>query len=242
MIHASLISLLYFLFLVFLDNSKIEAVGLHVLIGPSLANLSLLRLLLLINIVSASKLSSYFHSPWSLIQLSLGPLLGLARLYFTNYNQRPQTLDLNSTFDGLEAFWDFGCCLLYLCLKILVFLTSKKSTFRGRNDNGEKIEIQMKLQPQTPRWSLITNDGYLLTVSASLACRGCILVVPLTSLAWIMPIVLFLDLRAQLMQDVGQFYKAHQTSSLSSIYVTTASKTTSLCSNSSMSMTKPSPR
>ena len=58
-----------FLFSVFLDNSNIEAVGLYVLIGPSLANLSLLRFLLLINIASASKLSSYFGSPWSLIQL-----------------------------------------------------------------------------------------------------------------------------------------------------------------------------
>ena len=172
--------------------------------------------------------------------------MGLARLYFTNNNQPHQKLDLlNSTFDGIEAFWDFGCCLLYLCLKFLIFLTSKKSTSNsanGRSSGSEKIEIQMKLQPREPIWSLITNDGYLPSVSASLACRGCMLVVPLTSLAWIMPIVLFLDLRAKLMQDFGQFYKAHQASSLSSIYVTTASKTTSIGSHSTMSMAKPNPR
>ena len=77
------------------DNLITEDVGLHVLVGPSMANLSLLRLLLLLNIVSASKLVSFFDSPWSLIQLSLGPLWGLTRLWFTQ--KQPH---LNTVFEN----------------------------------------------------------------------------------------------------------------------------------------------
>ena len=56
-------------------------VGLHLLIGPSSANLSFLRLLLLINIVSLSKVSNYINSGLAFgLHLSFGPSFGLLRL------------------------------------------------------------------------------------------------------------------------------------------------------------------
>ena len=162
---------------VFKDSST-TIVGLHVLLGPSLANISLLRLLLLLDIVSSSKLSPLFNSPWSLIQLSLGPLWGLAKLYLSlDYPVYPTHLD--KTLNGIEAFWDLGCCLLYLCLRIIIFLNSKiLLKLHGSTEIGIMDSRIIKESWQRPLWRLVANDGYILSVTASLACRGSIMVLP----------------------------------------------------------------
>ena len=193
-----------------------------------MANLSLLRLLLLLNIVSSSKLmSSFFDSPWSLIQLSLGPLWGLTRLFLTQKQLLYDYPHLKKTLDGIEAFWDLGCCLLYLCLKILICLNAKNSLFKS---STSKVDLRITLQPRRPMWRLVSDDGYLLSISASLASRGCMLVLPSKYLALVLPIILFLDLRTKLVQDFCCFVK-NKNEDLSSIYVTRTSKTTSISSS-----------
>ena len=73
-------------------NDVLQNIGLHVFIGPSLANLSLLRLLLLINIVSQAKMSNYLNSSLAFgLHLCLGPCFGLLRI---------STLMLSQTHEG----------------------------------------------------------------------------------------------------------------------------------------------
>ncbi len=93
------------------------------LIGPSLANLSFLRLIHLICIiVNTSTLRKYFSSCYALaLHLSLGPAFGLLSCLIKRQAQ------LTRTLEGLEAFWDFGCSLLYVCLRIQIqLLVSRK--------------------------------------------------------------------------------------------------------------------
>ena len=130
---------------------------------------------------------------------------------------------MKTTLDGIEAFWDLGCCLLYLCLKILIFLNVKKSPKRGKV--GMKITLQ---PPRRPLWRLVTNDGYLLSISASVASRGCLLIMPVKYMAWVLPILLILDLKTQLVKDFTCCIKKKDEHS---IYVTSASKTTSMGSS-----------
>ena len=196
-----------------------ETIGLRVLLGPSLANISLLRLLLLLDIVSSSKLYPLFNSPWSLIQLSFGPLWGLARLFLSTLNQPSTHLDL--TLDGIEAFGDFGCCLLYLSLKMTIVMNTE--TKRGHNN--EKIDLKTALEEHRPRWRLVENDGYILSITASLACRGSLLVLPCVYLPWVLPLIIFFDLRTAFLKEFRDIVK---TKDAASIYVTReASKTTS---------------
>ena len=66
---------------------------------------------------------SYENSP-----LVLGPILGVARFFCQeNWTEKPQ---LKLTWDGLEAFWDFGCCLIYLCLRIQIQLSLSRKKLR----------------------------------------------------------------------------------------------------------------
>ena len=172
-------------------------------------------------------MSSFFDSPWSLIQLSLGPLWGLTRLFLTQKQLLYDYPHLKKTLDGIEAFWDLGCCLLYLCLKILICLNAKNSLFKS---STSKVDLRITLQPRRPMWRLVSDDGYLLSISASLASRGCMLVLPSKYLALVLPIILFLDLRTKLVQDFCCFVK-NKNEDLSSIYVTRTSKTTSISSS-----------
>ena len=102
----------------------LSEIGLHLFIGPSCANLSLLRLLLLINIVSLSKVSNYLSSGLSFgLHLSLGPCFGLLRWttsVLTDSEGQKGHFLAAATFEGLETFWDLGCCLLYFCLWLLI--------------------------------------------------------------------------------------------------------------------------
>ena len=77
-------------------NDVLQNIGLHVFIGPSLANLSLLRLLLLINIVSQAKMSTYLNSSLAFgLHLFLGPCFGLLRI---------STLMLSQTHEAKNSF------------------------------------------------------------------------------------------------------------------------------------------
>ena len=78
--NSLLLGLYFFCFSAF-KNDVLQNIGLHVFIGPSLANLSLLRLLLLINIVSQAKMSTYLNSSLAFgLHLFLGPCFGLLRI------------------------------------------------------------------------------------------------------------------------------------------------------------------
>ena len=98
-----------------------------------------------------------------------------------------------------------------------------------------KITLQ---PPRRPLWRLVTNDGYLLSISASVASRGCLLIMPVKYMAWVLPILLILDLKTQLVKDFTCCIKKKDEHS---IYVTSASKTTSMGS-SQTSNTEPIPR
>ena len=206
-------------------------VGLHVLLGPSLANISLLRLLLLLDIVSSSKLSHLFNSPWSLIQLSLGPLWGLAKVYLC-LNIPVYPTHLEKTLNGIEAFWDFGCCLLYLCLRIIIFLNSK---ILLKSHDSTKMGTIAKESCQRPQWRLVSNDGYILSITASLACRGCILVLPRTYLPWILPLVIILDMRTIFIREFRNNTKTKDTSSIYVTRVETSRTTSSIFTNYTVS-------
>ena len=79
-LNSLLLGLYFFCFSAF-KNDVLQNIGLHVFIGPSLANLSLLRLLLLINIVSQAKMSTYLNSSLAFgLHLFLGPCFGLLRI------------------------------------------------------------------------------------------------------------------------------------------------------------------
>jgi hypothetical protein len=51
------------------------------------------------------------------LHLGLGPAFGVVRQVSKLHLKGSE-----STFDGLEAFWDFGCSFLYVCLWILIIL------------------------------------------------------------------------------------------------------------------------
>ena len=215
---------------VFKDSSTTN-VGLHVLLGPSLANISLLRLLLLLDIVSSSKLSPLFKSPWSLFQLSLGPLWGLAKLYLSlDYPVYPTHLD--KTLNGIEAFWDLGCCLLYLCLRIIIFLNSKiLLKLHGSTEIGTMCSRIVKESWQRPLWRLVANDGYILSVTASLACRGSIMVLPSIYLPWVLSFVIILDMRTNFVRELSNNTKTKDTSSTCVTRVATSRTTSSIFPN-----------
>ena len=55
--------------------------------------------------------------------MSLAPLIGLVRFATLENWNLPQ---LKTTWNGLEAFWDLGCCLIFICLRIQIQFVSRE--------------------------------------------------------------------------------------------------------------------
>lgn len=200
---------------------QIRKVGLFILLGPGLATLSFLRLLLLICIVSSSRsrrgLPSNYLSSWygTALHMGLGPLLGVIRICtLENWINQPQ---LKATWEGLEAFWDLGCCLIYLCLRIQIQLSLSRKrpstadmisrpneplesasgapqrssgTHVNGSNSAEKTRkvINSNKDNQRNSWLLVANDGYLPSTASSVLCRCCILLYPwLEKKFWLHP-------------------------------------------------------
>ena len=106
-------------------NDVLQNIGLHVFIGPSLANLSLLRLLLLINIVSQAKMSTYLNSSLAFgLHLFLGPCFGLLRI---------STSMLSQTHEAKYSFWAAIPKVFLWKIQILPKIKNKLLTFYKSN-------------------------------------------------------------------------------------------------------------
>jgi hypothetical protein len=197
-----------------------RTISLEVLVGPSLANISLLRLLLLINCVSMSKLSGCLNSKIGFcIHLGFGPVFGVVRQVANYYVVRA-----SMTFDGLEAFWDLGCSFLYLCLWILIRLhpkaaKTKKLSTSAVAKNSSNITKKQQQQTNSSSFLAASNDGYLLSCAASVIARCCLLVypwVPLPELGRVvifgltLPSLIIWDLRAKITTTCQRFFRSRK--------------------------------
>ena len=80
---------------------------------------------------SQRRLPSSYLSSWlgTALHMSLAPLIGLVRFATLENWNMPQ---LKTTWNGLEAFWDLGCCLIFLCLRIQIQFVSTRRKGSGK--------------------------------------------------------------------------------------------------------------
>lgn len=118
------------------DESWPNKIGIGIFISPILANLSCLRLLHLISLIQTSFQKYMKNGVLAFFILFLGPFLGLISLLISKHVHHPS--QLMRTFHGLEVFWDLGCCLLYVCMRIQIkLLLTRRKKKKNEPNFGE---------------------------------------------------------------------------------------------------------